>query len=121
MSNEKQTTTAPSVEPAEEQETSKKSFYFKNSRYSALKLLVRGGEDQAKMVGIKESARFVPYYDVFKGDVIKIGYLKTNSKAIAKMARADNSCEEIEEKEYNLALEGDDKHKALRRAPFYLA
>ena len=91
-----------------------KAYYFFNRRYSALKILVRGGKDELGAEGVKETARFTPYYDMWKGDVVRVGYLKTFSKNVAERCFEDSSCEEITEKEYTEAVEGA---KALRKAP----
>jgi hypothetical protein len=104
------------VKPAEKSKKSKVA-YFKNSYYSALKILVRGGKDDLDGLGVKESERFTPYYDTFKGDVVRVGYLRTESEEVAKRCREDSRCEEIDEKEYNLVTEGDSKTKPLEKAP----
>ena len=114
---------AETTKPAEKKEDKKpaekksESYYFRNTRYSGLKVLIRGGEDLLGAEGVKHTARFVPYYDTFKGDVVRVGYLATDRKDVAERCREDSGCEEISEKEYKLALEGDSKNKPLRRAP----
>lgn len=101
---------------------SKKFWYFKNLKYSGLTLLVRGGKDEFGDLGIAEQARFVAYYDTWKGDVVRVGYLKTDSKAIYEAAINDSSCIEIDEKEYKEAIEGNGKNiKPLRKVPVTLA
>lgn len=94
-----------------------KFTFWKNKRISALTILVRGGKDDLGQEGVKEKVRFEPYYDTWKGDVVRVGYLKTDSEEVAKRCEEDNYCEKITEKEYNLAVEGDDENKPLRRAP----
>jgi len=106
------------TKPAEKKEEKKATnYYFRNARYSGLKVLIRGGEDLLGAEGVKHTARFVPYYDTFKGDVVRVGYLETDRKDVAERCREDSGCEELTEKEYKLALEGDSKNKPLRRAP----
>ena len=95
-----------------------KVTYWRNKRYSALTILIRGGEDYNGQLGIKHEARFEPFYDTYKGDVVRVGYLKTDRADVAKRCEEDYTCEEITEKEYNLAIEGDGKDvKPLRIAP----
>lgn len=79
--------------------------YWKNNRYSALTILVRGGEDYNGHLGIKHEERFVPYYDTWKGDVIRVGYLQTENKDVAERCTEDPTCIEITESEYNKAVE----------------
>lgn len=102
---------------APKQEKKAKKFYFKNRHYSGLSILIRGGEDVNGQLGVEHTARFVPYYDMWKGDVVRVGYLVTEREDVAKRCREDFTCEEIDEKEYNLAVEGDEKNKPLRKAP----
>ena len=88
-----------------------KATYWRNKNYSACTILVRGGKDELGGEGVEERARFTPYYDTFKGDVIRVGYLETDSAKVAKRCEEDLYCEELSEKEYNEAV------KELRRAP----
>lgn len=92
-------------------------FYFRNKHYSALTVLIRGGKDDLGHLGVEHKARFVPFYDTWKGDVVRVGYLETDRKDVADRCREDVTCEEIDEKEYNQAVVGDEKNKPLRRAP----
>lgn len=112
-------TTAPVVDEEPKKAAPKKAetFYFRNTRYSGLSILIRGGEDELGALGVEYTARFTPYYDTFKGDVVRVGYLATDRKDVADRCLADSSCEEISEKEYKIAVEGDEKNKPLRRAP----
>ncbi len=105
------------AEKPEAKKAKKETFYFRNARYSGLKMLIRGGKDELGAEGVEHTARFVPYYDTFKGDVVRVGYLATERKDVAERCRDDSGCEEIDEKEYTLAIEGDAKHKPLQRAP----
>lgn len=93
----------------------KGAFYFKSPRFAGLTLQVQkmvknpqtGKEEQE----VDEQATFTQYYDTWKGDVIRVGYLMTESAKIAKLAESDDNVETITEKEYNEAVE------KLRRAP----
>lgn len=120
--------------PAPEKPKAKEVFYFKNTQASGLKILIRGGTDELGQEGVEATERFTPYYDTWKGDPIKVGYLSTTNKKVADRCREDNSCEEISQKEYKEATEGvvDEaktkdadnpvyKVKPLRKAPSYQA
>lgn len=102
---------------AKPQAKKSKKYYFKNRQYSALSILIRGGEDFNGQLGVEHKARFEPFYDVWKGDVIRVGFLVTDREDVALRCREDSSCEEIDEKEYTQAVEGDSKNKPLRKAP----
>jgi len=54
---------------------------------------------------------FTQYYDTYKGDVIRVGYLASRSEQVAKLCKEDLNVESISEKEYNEAI------KELRLAP----
>lgn len=98
-------------------EAKAKTFFFKNTVYPGLEMQVQGkkkNKDGEEVEFVAESARFTQYYDIFKGDVVRVGYLATESEAVAKRCADDVTCEEITEKEYKEATEGD---KALKRAP----
>ena len=93
--------------------------YFRNTKHSSLRVIVQDEKDPEQ---ITEEAQFVPYYDTWKGDTVRVGYLKTDSDVIAKRCENDPTCESISEKEYNVAIEGDgNKNKPLRRAPTAIA
>lgn len=113
MSKDETPTTVKDDKPKAEKKP--KAFYFRNKTYSGAKIYVRGGEDELGQLGIKEQARFMPYYDTWKGDTVRVGYLRTESAAIAKRCQEDRYCEEIDEKEYNQSM------KELRRAPIPVA
>lgn len=102
---------APKVEKA----------YFRNPVYAGVviqvqKLVknVKTGEDEQQL---DEQVKFTQYYDTHKGDVIRVGYAEVSSPKLIEACRSDEFCEEISEKEYKLALEGDAKTKPLTKAP----
>lgn len=106
--------TAPELPKASKTEVA----YFRNPVHSALNIIVQDEKDPEV---IAQSVRFTPYYDTWKGDTIRVGYLETGSKAVIERARNDSTCEEITEKEYKLAVEGNEKNKPLRKAPTAVA
>jgi len=69
-----------------------------------------GGVEQ---VFVRE-ARFVQYYDIWKGDVIRVGFLATDDAEIVKRLENDLNVVAIEKKEYD---EATHPKKGLRRAP----
>lgn len=92
-----------------------KTFYFRNTYFAGLCIQVQGHKEN-KATGEKEQfvaeeATFTQYYDTWKGDVIRVGYLATTSEKIAARCEEDLTCESISEKEYNEAVE------TLKRAP----
>jgi len=95
--------------------TDKKSVaYFKSPRHAGLTVQVQKmvkNADGTERQEVAEQETFTQYYDTWKGDVIRVGYLKTDSEKIAELCRADLNVDEIDEKEYNKAVE------ELRRAP----
>lgn len=118
MADEKANTVAKNDGAEKPKEKANTVAYFRNPTYSGLTILVRGGEpDALGGEGVKEKARFTPYYDTFKGDVVRVGYLKTESADVIKRCREDSTCIEISEKEYVLATEGDKDTPALEKAP----
>lgn len=109
-------------DPTPKQAPAKKQvFYFKNRKYAGLTMQVQKTVDDPvthqKVQEVDEQATFEQFYDTWKGDVVRVGFLKTDSVAIAERCRADSSCEEIDEKEYNQAVKGDEKNKPLQKAP----
>jgi hypothetical protein len=98
-----------------------KAFFFISRRYPGLKIQVQKMVDN-KATGsqeqqVDEEASFTQFYDSWKGDIIRVGYLRTDSDKIAEACRNDENVEEIEEKEYTQAVEGDSKNKPLEKAP----
>lgn len=109
---ESQSSEAPAKKP--------KMAYFKAVKHAGLTLQVQKMVKQAdgtEKQEVDEQATFTQYYDTWKGDVIRVGYLATDSEKIAKAARADENVEEIKEKEYKQAVEGDADNRPLERAP----
>lgn len=100
---------------------SKKSFsYFRSPRHAGLTIQIQkmtlDKETNKKVQEVDEQATFTQYYDTWKGDTIRVGYLKTDSEKIAEACRKDDNVEEIDEKEYNQLVVGDEKHPALKLA-----
>ena len=96
-------------------------FYFRNAMYAGVKIQVQKMVEN-KATGkpeqeLDEELKFTQYYDTYKGDTIRVGYAVTESEKLAEACRADEYCEEIDEKEFTLAIEGDAKHKPLVKAP----
>ena len=112
---------AAKKEDKKDDKPAKKSVaYFKSTRHAGLTLQVQKmvkQPDNSEKQEVAEEESFTQYYDTFKGDVVRVGYLRTESPAIAKLARSDENVEEIDEKEYNQAVDGDKNNKALQRAP----
>lgn len=107
--------TTPAATPAKS-----KTAYFKAVRHAGLTLQVQKmvkQPDGTEKQEVDEQATFTQYYDMWKGDVIRVGYLATDSKKIAELARADENVIEIKESEYKQAIEGDKDNKPLERAP----
>lgn len=105
----------------EKKAESKKVFYFKSPVHAGLTVQVQKlvknpqtGKDEQE---IAEQASFVQYYDTWKGDTIRVGYLSTTSEKIADVCNSDGNVVAITEKEYKMAVEGDKDTKPLERAP----
>jgi poly(A) polymerase Pap1 len=97
-----------------------KSHFFKSPVYAGLTVQVQKmvkQPDNSLKQEVAEQASFVQYYDMWKGDVIRVGYLEVKSQAIADLCDKDVNVERITEKEYRQAVEGDEKNPALKRAP----
>lgn len=87
--------------------------YFVNRNNAGASIMV--GE---KAVNEIDVVRFTPYYDTWKGDQVRVGYLKTDNKRAIELCQEDPNCEEISFSDYRLALEGDGKrNQPLGRAP----
>lgn len=87
--------------------------YYVNRSYSAGSVTVRNDDGEAV-----ETVRFVPYFDTWKGDQVRVGYLATDNKNAQETLANDESVEEISFSEYKLALRGDGKrNQPLGRAP----
>lgn len=116
----KQETSKP-VEPKKEESKKPKAAFFISRKHAGLTVQVQkqvknsvtGKDDQE----VAEQESFTQYYDTYKGDVVRVGYLRTESPKIAETLRNDANVEEIDEKEYSQAVEGDKNHKPLAKAP----
>lgn len=92
--------------------TPKETAYFR-TRIHGLKVVVGeapDGELEAKSVG------FVPYFERWDGDRIKVGYLKTSNVIAIQKLRADLNVEEIEADEWEKATDEKAKKPAVRAA-----
>lgn len=88
--------------------------YYRNDFYSAASVLVRDEDGD----GVADEVRFVPYYDTYKGDQVRVGFLATDNKQAQETLKADPYAEEISFQDYKLALRGDGKrNQPLGRAP----
>lgn len=83
---------APSAAP-KPTESKSKERYFKSHLAG---LAFRDGED--------EVARFVPHYETYQGDRIKVGYLAVTDAKVAKRVDEDPNTEEISKKDYEKAV-----------------
>ena len=89
--------------------------YFR-SKISALTVVVKRPKDRLDPVGVgREVVRFKPFYDTFKGDTIRVGYLTVEGKDAIKAVEADPNTEKIDKKDYEKAME------ELRPAPIKVA
>jgi hypothetical protein len=95
------------AEVKEKKETSKVKYY--KSFLAGLKVMVSVDPYDATM-NIYE--RFVPYKDVFKGEAVKIGYLKTDNKVVIEKLVGDHNVEVISKDEFEKAT------KELKRAGY---
>lgn len=88
-------------------ETSKsKLVYFRSSQYAGLTILKKDGS----------SVRFTVYFDTFKGDKVRVGFLATDDKEVIERCRS-LELEEVTEKEFN--HETVDAKTRLEKAPVY--
>lgn len=109
---------ASEVKQAQEDEkksTKKEVAYFK-SKISALKIYVKQPKDQLDPAGAgAEVVRFKPFYDTWKGDTIRVGFLEVEGKDAIKAVDADPNTEKIDKKDFDKAME------ELRPAPIKVA
>jgi len=90
--------------------------YYVNRYFPSGSVLVRDPDEEDKTVF--ETLRFTSYYDMWKGDQVRVGYLATDNKNAFKILEEDENVEEISFSEYKLAMQGDNKrNKPLVRAP----
>jgi hypothetical protein len=89
---------------AEKAEAGKK--FFKSVEYAGLSVLKEDGS----------TVRFTPYFDTFKGDTVRVGFLETEDKEVVdRLVSLGGGVTEVDEKEYKEAA------KKLERAPAYSA
>lgn len=79
-----------------------KKVFLKSERYSGLTVMKADGT----------SERFGIFYDTFKGDKIKVGFLATEDPEIVKRALVVEGVSEIDEKEFK-------QTEKLELAPVY--
>ena len=95
--------------------TKKEVAYFK-SKISALTIVVKRPKDKLDPVGAgRKVVRFKPFYDTWKGDTIRVGFLEVEGKDAIKAVEADPNTEKIDKKDYEKAME------ELRPAPIKVA
>ena len=89
---------------ADKAEANKKSLtYLRSPEYAGLTIVKEDGT----------TVRFVPYYDTFKGDKVKVGFLATDDDEIVKRCESLGNIEVIDEKEFTKETE------SLEKAPAY--
>lgn len=110
------TTVTETVKSEDKPKTVKsETAYFKNKVHSSLTVLFTKGQETLK------SVRFTAYYDTWKGDTIRVGYLVSSDKDIIARCREDYTCIEISAAEYDVAINGDKENEPLRVAPIAAA
>lgn len=83
-----------------------KTAYFMNRKMAALRIVWQRPKDRLNPnPDDRKVERFVAYYDTWKGDRVKVGYLKTDNPKVIEICQNDNSCEEITQKEYEKAVD----------------
>lgn len=65
-----------------------------------------------------ESVAFVPYYERWDGDRIKVGYLETGNPIAIEKLSADLNVEEISESEFKSATDTERAQKPAVRAAY---
>jgi hypothetical protein len=101
----------PTTDPKSPDEESKNvpksnsvdTAYFK-SKISGLS--VHFGPPEENQVA-PQTERFTPYYEMFQGDQIKVGYLKTKNPIVIQKCRNDFNVEEIDKYEYKKATNSE--------------
>jgi len=77
--------------------------YLRSPEYAGLTIVKEDGT----------TVRFVPYYDTYKGDKVKVGFLATDDKEIVERCESLGNIEVISEKEFTKETE------SLEKAPAY--
>ncbi len=91
-------------------DNSKETTFFR-SRLHGLKVVVgpaKEGELDA------ESVSFVPYWERWDGDRVRVGYLKTDNPVAIEKLRADLNAEEIDETDFTAGTDESSKKPAVR-------
>lgn len=100
---EKQAKAAKAAEAAAAKAAADKLTYLRSPQYAGLTIVKADGT----------SVRFVPYYDMFKGDKVKVGFLATDDAEVIERCESLGGIEVIDVKEFTEATE------TLEKAPVY--
>lgn len=87
---------------AEKVTEEKPNFKFYRSRIAGLKVLIKDAVNFDPTT--IEYVRFSPVKEKFEGDLIKVGYLKTDNKIAIEKLATDVNVSEITEEEYEKAV-----------------
>lgn len=101
-------TIAPEVVKDDKKAKKEQTFYFKAPVHAGLTVQVQKvvkNADGTEQQVVDHQETFTQYYDVFKGDVKRVGYLATTDKRIADICESDDNVVTIDEKEYNKAID----------------
>lgn len=90
MSETKEKTAVKEIKP--------QAVFFVNKTHSALTVVKADGT----------RVTFKPFYETFRGERVRVGYLKVDAKDKDLLDRVSNdtTCQEITEKEYNEGMSG---------------
>lgn len=88
---------------ADAKDAPKGQTYLKSPHYAGLVILKKDGT----------SVRFQPYYDTFKGDQIKVGFLATDDKEVIERCKSLGEIEVITQKDFEAET------STLEKAPVY--
>lgn len=112
MADENKPTQSPPVAPKQDEKPkapAKPSKKYYRSSIAGLGFQV--SEQDPNNPVAPELVRFVPYYEKYQGDRVKVGYLATDDKRVFDRLEADANVEEISAKEYKEAT-GDKSEPA---------
>jgi len=100
------------TEEVKKDEKKTEKFYF-TSRISGLAFQIKEADYEAGEVA-PEVVRFIPYYEKYQGDRIKVGYLclENPTKKLLKRVREDANTEELDEAEFKKATESKNSQVA---------
>ena len=93
--------------------------YFVNRLHSGGGFIVDPGDGQDPATQVK--VRFTPFFDMWKGDTIKVGYLESDDPRVHKALENAQGVEEIKQSEYEKAVGKDGEKGELNRAPLPVA